>query len=54
MYEFDTHTRQLAQLENSVREAREQNVALLRPSARVISVLVALVIIGTFFGTGVV
>ena len=54
MYDYETHTRQLAELESSVHEAREQNVALPKPFARVVSILVALMIVGTFFGTGAV
>ena len=54
MYEFDTHTRQLADLETAVRDARERNAGFPKPSLRVISVVASLLIAGTMLGAGVV
>ncbi|WP_420396701.1 hypothetical protein [Nioella sp.] len=54
MYDFDAHTRQLANLETAVRDARQKNVNFRMPSMRVISVVVSLLIAGTVFGAGVI
>lgn len=54
MYEFDAHTRQLADLETAVRDARQRNVSFTKPSLQVISVVASLLIAGTVFGAGVI
>ena len=54
MYDFNTHARQLADLEASVRDARQRNAQFPKPSMRVISVMVAILIAGTIVGAGMV
>ena len=54
MYEFDSHIRHLANLENSVRDARQQSTGFPKPAMQVISVAVAVLLVGTVITTGVI
>ena len=53
MYNFDTHTSFLADLEESLRDSRQYPIQMPMPSMQVISFLVALIIAGSAIGIGV-
>ena len=54
MYEFRAHARQLADLENSVHDARQRNTALPGHLTRIISVMAAILVAGALIGAGAV